>query len=122
MSIVKKPIFVTLDRRRELVFNLLTEARVKGQKLDSGLWEKIGEYEDPKTGQVKNRLSLNLDNFAVYLWAAIYEDAHKAGELLTVEDVGRLVNTKKKADRAFDALLDALAVYYGDDEESEPGK
>ena len=120
MEIVKSPTFIELDRRRELAFNLLTEARIQSkQKPGSSLLESIGEFTDEKTGEVKKKLRLNLENLAVYLWAALYDDAHKRGELLDVEDVGRLINRKKKADAAYDALSAAMRAYYGYDEDEQ---
>lgn len=115
MAIVKKPFFVALDRRREVVFNLLTEARIQSQKkLGSSLFHQIGEYE--LDGKVYKKLDLNLENFTIYLWAALFEDAHKRGELLTVEDVGHLIDTKRKSEKAYEALSAALLAYYGAEE------
>ncbi|WP_446744297.1 hypothetical protein [Silvibacterium acidisoli] len=122
MPILKKPIFLNLDRRREVIFDLNTEKRIQSQrKLGVSLWEEVGEYVDAETGEIKKKLNLNLENFGIYLWAALYDDAHKHGELLTVAEVGALVDKKKKFEAAYDALSSALLVYYGDDED-EPGE
>jgi hypothetical protein len=122
MAIVKKPIFVELDRRREVRFNLLTEARIQGaKKLGSALWDVVGEYRDA-SGELKKKLNLNLENFSVYLWAALYEDAHRCGELLTVEDVGNLIDHHRKSNAAYDALSLALIGYYGDEDQAAGGE
>lgn len=122
MAIVKSPIYIDLDRRRELVFDLNTEALIQGaNKRDVSLWMKIGEVKDEETGEVKDTLDLNLDNLRVYLWASLYRDSHEKGELLSVDDVGALINHRKKCTAAFLAVREAMNRYYGLGED-EPGK
>ena len=121
-SIVKSPIFLDLDERRELVFDLNTEALIQGSgKRDVSLWTKIGEEVDPKTGEIKNKFDLETDNLRVYLWACLYRDAQRRGELLTIDDVGALINHRTKATQAFLAVREAMDRYYGK-AEGEPGK
>jgi hypothetical protein len=122
-SILKSPIFVDLDRRRELIFDLNTEALIQGAgKRDSALWTKIGEKKDPKTGEIKDTLDLNVENLRIYLWACLYRDMRANGELLTQDDIGALVNNRRKATAVFLAVREAMSRYYGRDEEEEQGK
>lgn len=121
MSIVKTPVFLDLDRRRELIFDLNTEALIQGANANiGGLLTKIGEETDPKTGKLREKMDVNLDNLRVYLWAALYRDAHERGELLTIEDVGRLIDRRRKVTLAYFAMRAVLDRYYG--REDVPGK
>ncbi len=106
--IQKMPIYIDLDRRRQLVFNLNTEILIRnagGQ--EKGILETIGKNEDDTP-----ILSVNLENLRLYLWAAIQEDARL--EKLTIEDVGRLIQTRHAATEATGAILSAISAYYGD--------
>lgn len=121
MSIVKTPIFLDLDRRRELVFDLNAEALIQGVNADiGGLWTKVGEKKNPKTGKMEDALDVNLENLRTYLWASLYRDARERGELLTLEDVGAFIDRRRKVTLAFIAVRAALDRYYG--REDEPGK
>jgi len=120
MSIVKTPIFLDLDRRRELVFDLNTERLIQGVNAEiGGLWTKIGERENPKTGKLEELCDVNLDNLRTYLWACLYRDAHAKGELLTLEDVGAFIDRRKKVTLAYLAVRKALDIYYGRDQEGK---
>lgn len=122
MAIVKTPIYLDLDCRRELVFDLNTEALIQGaSKRDASLWTKIGEEKDPKTGELRDKLDVNVENLRTYLWACLYRDTRARGELLTPEDIGAMVGHRKKATLAFLAVRAAMDRYYGKDED-EPGK
>jgi hypothetical protein len=119
MSIQKAPIFVDFDRRHQVVFNLNTEILIRnaGGK-DSNLWETIGQRKNAKTGETEKLLDVNLENLRLYLWAALQEGSQRAGETLTIEDVGALLTRRKWVTRAVVAIGDALKQYYGD----EPGE
>jgi len=122
MAIVKTPVYVELDQRRELVFDLNTEALIQGAgKRDASLWAKIGEVKDEKTGELCDKLDVNVENLRLYLWACLYRDMKDRGELLTVEDVGALIDNRKKATAAFIAVRASMNSYYGRDDE-KPGK
>ncbi len=104
----RKPIYIDLDRRREIVFNLNTEILIREEgKGASSLWESIGVETDPETGEEKKLLDVNLENLRVYLWAALFEDAKKHGEILT---------HRKYVTEAVLRITEALRLYYGDDE------
>jgi len=122
MSVVlmKKPIYVDFDRRRQLVFNLNTEILIRnaGGK-DSALWETIGERKNPETGETELTLDVNLGTLRLYLWAALQEDAQRHNEGLTVEEVGALLARRKWVTLAVKAITEALGQYYGDDPEGE---
>ncbi len=116
--IQKTPIYIDLDRRRELSFNLNTEILIRGAlPAGASLWETIG-VEAGADGKEKRTLDVNLDNLRVYLWAALQDDAKAAGEKLTLEDVGRMMTRRKWVTQAVVKLTAALAAYYGD----EPGE
>lgn len=112
-AIVKKPIFLDLDRRRELIFNLNTEKLIQSEsKLGNPFVRTIGE-EVGEDGKTRERLELDLEVFGVYLWAALYADAHRNGELLTVEDVGALIDHRDKTAAALVAVRASIDAYYG---------
>jgi len=118
-TIVRTPVYIELDRRRELVFDLNTEALIQGANPgDLSLWMKIGEKKDEKTGEVKDTLDVNLQNLRTYLWACLYRDSRENDELLTLEDVGALINTQKRCTIAFLKVRQAMNQYYG----HEPGE
>lgn len=115
----KTPIFIDLDRRREIVFNVNTEILIKSAGgLGSSLWETIGETKDPGTGKVQRTLDVNLENLRLYLWAALQDDCHRNAEILTPEQVGALLTRKRWVTQAVLKITQALAAYYGD----EPGE
>jgi hypothetical protein len=119
VTILKAPIFVDLDRRRTVVFNLNTEILIRnagGQ--DSSLWKTIGEIKDAETGEVKRTLDVNLENLRLYLWAALQDGLQRAGETLTVDEVGALLTKRRWVTTAVVAITQALNQYYGD----EPGE
>jgi len=123
VKLFKKPIFIELDRRRQLVFNLNTEILIRqagGE--NSSLWQTIGERTDPDTGKVEHTLDVNLENLRLYLWAALQEDAEAAGQSLTLEEVGGLLARRKAVLSTVTAITEALRQYYGDEpgEESAP--
>jgi hypothetical protein len=119
VTILKAPIFVDFDRRRQVVFNLNTEILIRnaGGK-DSSIWETIGETKDAETGVVKRTLDVNVENLRMYLWAAFQEDARAHSESLTMEDVGALLTRRKWVTQAVVAITAGLNQYYGD----EPGE
>ncbi len=117
--IQKTPIFVDLDRRHRVVFNLNTEILIRGAgKRNASIFETIGEETDPETGEIKRVLDVDVENLRVYLWAAIQEDAQRHNETLSLEDVGALLTNKSRISNAVVAVTRALAAYYGD----EPGE
>jgi hypothetical protein len=115
----KAPIFIDLDRRRTVVFNINTEILIRnaGGK-DASLWQTIGETTDPVTGEVRRTLDVNLENLRLYLWAALQDGLQRAGESLTVDEVGALLSRRKWVTQAVVAVTQALSQYYGD----EPGE
>jgi hypothetical protein len=118
-TIVRTPVYIELDRRRELVFDLNTEALIQGANPNNlSLWMKIGEKRNEKTGKVEDTLDVNLENLRVYLWACLYRDAREHDEPLTLEDVGAMINTRKRCTNAFLAVRQAMNQYYG----HEPGE
>jgi hypothetical protein len=120
VSILKKPIYVDFDRRRQIVFNLNTEILIRQQGAgESSLWSTIGERENPKTGAVERMLDVNLENLRLYLWATLQPDAASHDEQLTLEDVGALLTRRKWVTRAVLAITEALSQYYGDDPAGE---
>ena len=113
----RKPVFVDLDRRREIVFNLNTEILIReAGKGSESLWEQIGIERDADSGEEKKTLDVNLQNLRVYLWAALQADCRSRGEMLTVEDVGALLTRRKYVTRAVEGISEALQLYYGEDE------
>jgi hypothetical protein len=74
---------------------------------------------DPKTGETRRTLDVNLENMRLYLWAALQEDAQRAGELLTMEDVGAMLTRRAWVTRAVTSITEALNQYYGDDPTGE---
>jgi hypothetical protein len=116
--IQKAPIFVDLDRRRTVVFNVNTEILIRnaGGK-DASLWETIGETKDAD-GNINRTLDVNLENLRLYLWAALQDGLQRAGETLTVDEVGALLTRRKWVTQAVVAITRALNQYYGD----EPGE
>lgn len=115
--LTRKPVYIDLDRRREIVFNLNTEILIREVgKGASSLWESIGVETDAETGEEKKLLDVNLENLRVYLWAALFEDAKRHGEMLTVEDVGAILTHRKYVTEAVLRITEALRLYYGDDE------
>lgn len=118
VTILKAPIFVDFDRRRQVVFNLNTEILIRnaGGK-DSSLWETIGETKDADS-KISRTLDVNIENLRMYLWAAFQEDARARGESLTIDDVGALLTRRKWVTQAVVAITQALNQYYGD----EPGE
>ncbi len=118
--ILKKPVFVDFDRRREVVFNLNTEILIKsaGGK-DAALWETIGKRVNSKTHKEENILDVNLENLRLYLWAALQHDARRVGEALTIEDVGALLVKRRWVTQAVKAISEAMRQYYGDDPQGE---
>jgi len=115
--IQRKPVYIELDRRRQLTFNLNTEIMIRDVSgRGSSLWETVGESKDAETGEVRRTLDVNLDNLRTYLWAALYEDAEKRGEKLTIEDVGRMLSRRKWVTAAVYAISEAMNQYYGDTE------
>ena len=121
MPIDPSPFFVDLDKRRPIEFNLNTERMIfKHKERDSALVEVVEEIVG-EDGKPKVKHDINLDNLAIYLWAAITEGARIAGEpvLFTIDDVGALVSGKRKATNAYLALRLLMARYYGD---AETGK
>lgn len=112
--ITKTPIYVDLDRRRELAMNLNTEITIRNTTPGASLWETIGVETDAE-GKEKRTLDVNLDNLKVYLWAMLQDDAKGRGEKLTVDDVGKLITRRAWVARAVVAITAALAAYYGDE-------
>ena len=113
----KMPIYIDLDRRRQVIFNLNTEIVIRNAGGNGkGVLETIGKNVNKETGDEELVLGVNSENLRLYLWAAIQEDGK--GDRLTVEDVGRLIDSKKSATAATSAILTAIAAYYGD----EPGE
>jgi hypothetical protein len=118
MMIQKAPIYVDLDRRREIVFDLNTEILIKAAgKQGSSLWETIGVTTDP-TGKESRSLDVNLENLRTYLWAALQADAKRRGEIITEDEVGALLKRRVWVTRAVLEISKALQQYYGD----EPGE
>jgi hypothetical protein len=120
LILLKKPVFVDFDRRRRLVFNLNTEILIRnagGAK--SSLWDTIGEARDEATGEITRTLDVNLENLRLYLWAALQDDAQRAGETLTVDEVGALLTRRGWVTQAVVAITLALSQYYGDDGKGE---
>lgn len=112
--ITKTPIYVDLDRRRELCMNLNTEILIRNTAPGASLWETIGEETDA-SGQVKRTLDVNLDNLKVYLWALLQDDSRRNGEKLTVDEVGEMITRRAWVTKAVVAITAALAAYYGDE-------
>ena len=113
----KTPIYIELDRRREVVFNLNTEILIRSacaSEDSTSLCSTVGERVNPKTGEPERVLDVNLNNLRVYLWAALQQDARARDEKLTIEDVGQLITQRRFVTRALLALTQALKVYYGD--------
>jgi hypothetical protein len=116
--IQKSPIFIELDRRREVIFNLNTEILIRGSEAaGKTVLETIGHKPGPD-GKPVPVLSVNPENLRVYLWAGLQEDARRQNEKITAEEVGRLLTSKKNVTEAVGAVLVALHRYYGD----EPGE
>jgi len=115
MQLQTKPIYVELGRRRQIVFDLNTEILIRGAgKGESSLWDTIGEFTDEKSGEIKRKLDVNLENLRVYLWAALAVDSAQNGELLSIEDVGGLIRHRSQVTAAVLAVAEALGQYYGD--------
>lgn len=120
--IQKTPIFIDLDRRRRVVFNLNTEILIRSAgKRNASIFETIGEAKDPETGETKRSLDVDVENLRVYLWAAIQEDAERHNETLSLADVGALLTNKIRIGKAVVAVTRGLAAYYGDGPD-EPGE
>jgi hypothetical protein len=118
--ITKKPIYIDLDRRRELCMNLNTEILIRNTaEPGASLWKTIGVESDPETGKEKRTLDVNLDNLKVYLWALLQDDARTHNEKLTVDEVGGLITRRSWVTEAVVKITAALAGYYGDDAQGE---
>jgi hypothetical protein len=114
------PIFIDLDRRRQVIFNLNTEILIRGNAgKNAPLWETIGESTDPETGKPTRTLDVNLGNLRTYLWAALQEDAQRHDELLTPVEVGAMLVHRSQVKVAVEALTTALMQYYGDEPAGE---
>jgi hypothetical protein len=112
--ITKKPIYVDMDRRRELCMNLNTEILIRdAAEPGATIWKTIGVDDAGK-----RTLDVDLGNLRIYLWAMLQDDARARGEKLTVEDVGQLITRRAWVARAVVAVAAALNAYYGD----EPGE
>lgn len=117
--IQKTPIYIDLDRRRELRMNLNTEILIRNAaEPGASLWQTIGVETDQETGKEKRTLDVNLENLKVYLWALLQDDAAAAGEKLTIYEVGQLMTRRAWVTQAVIAITKALSAYYGD----EPGE
>ena len=117
--IQKAPIFVDLDRRRQIAFNLNTEILIRNAGgTGKRVLETIGKRINEETGNEEPVLSVNPENLRLYLWAALQEDAQRHNETLTIEDVGALLTRKRQAADATVSVLVGLHAYYGD----EPGE
>ena len=117
--IQKMPIYIDLDRKRRIIFNLNTEILIRNGGGDGkGILETIGVRPNKDTGKDEPILRVNPENLRLYLWAAIQEDGKSTADKLTLEDVGRLINSKRAATDATGAIITAIAAYYGD----EPGE
>jgi hypothetical protein len=119
-TLLKSPIFVDFDRRRQVVFNLNTEIliRAAGGKRAS-LWETVGEQVNA-AGETERLLDVNLENLRLYLWAALQEDALRHDQLMTLTDVGAILARRKWVTKAVVAVGEALKQYYGDDPGEAP--
>ena len=119
VTLIRKPIFVDFDRRRQIVFNLNTEILIRNAGGEnSSLWSTIGERQNAE-GKMERVLDVNLENLRLYLWAALQEDASRHSETITVEDVGALLARRKWVTHAVVAITEALGQYYGDDPSGE---
>jgi hypothetical protein len=117
----KKPIYLDLDRRRRVVFNLNTEILIRnGGGKESSLWETIAETKDPETGEVRRTLDVNVENLRLYLWAALNAAAEHSGDVLALDEVGALLSHRSQVTSAVVAITEALRQYYGDPPQGEP--
>jgi hypothetical protein len=113
--IKKLPLYVDLDRRRELTFNLNTEITIcsaGGQ--GARVLETVGTNHNEETGEDEPILRVNGENLRLYLWAALLADAQRQNEKLTIEDVGGLIDNSQAATDAAAKVLIGLNQYYGD--------
>ena len=115
MQLDPSPVLLSLGgRQRELRFTLNSELIIRANcAADSLLWEKVGVTTDPETGEERPALDVNLQNLRTYLWAALQWDMRKSGQLLTLEEVGELLDTRESVVAALEALSRAIARYYG---------
>ena len=110
------PILITLDRTRELCFDLNAEIMVRNARAAAAdLVTDIGTRRNPKTGTEERALQVNLDNLRRYLWAALARDCRRHDELLTLDQVGELIRHRSQVNTALAAVLAALDAYYGAD-------
>lgn len=117
--IQKAPIYIDLDRKREVLFNLNTEILIRGTAAaGKTILETIGKRRNEETGEDEPVLSVNPENLRVYLWAGLQEDARRHDEKMTLEEVGRLLASKRQVTEAVAAVLVAVNQYYGE----EPGE
>ena len=115
--IQKMPIYIDLDRRRQVIFNLNTEILIRNAGGNGGgVLETVGMKKNA-AGEDEPILRVNPENLRLYLWAAIQEDM-QPDERLKIEDVGRIIKTRRAATDATAAIITAIAAYYGD----EPGE
>jgi hypothetical protein len=118
--IQKTPIYIELDRRREVIFNLNTEILIKGTAAaGKTVLETIGKRHNEETGEDEPVLSVNAENLRVYLWAGLQDDARRRGEMLTQEEVGRFLTCKRQITEAVAAVLMGINQYYGDEQPGE---
>jgi hypothetical protein len=118
--ILKNPVFLNLGRDRQLVFNLNTEILIRGNGADGkSVLETVGKRVNEETGAEEPILKVNPENLRIYLWAALQEDARNHKENLTLEDVGRMLGSKKLISSAVAAVMVGLQQYYGDDGQGE---
>ena len=114
MQLDRTPIWITLDRPRELRFNLNAELLVRAQAdAENGLLQEVGTIHNPETGEDMPRMDVHLANLRVYLWAALQADARARGDMLSLDAVGELLDTREKITEALSLVGAALAQYYG---------
>lgn len=118
-SIDKTPLYIDLDKRRRIEWNMNTALLVRKHIAPgSSLFESIGEYKDKATGETKKRYDINGDNLIVYLWACLVTGARLDGEAFnrSIEETGDLIDNKRKATRAYLEIDRLIGRYYGDEQ------
>ncbi len=112
----KSPVYLALDTRRRIEFNLNAANMIKKHtEPGSSLWEKVSEVL--VDGNPKVQYDINGDALQVYLWACLNVGERLDGKPfnLSIEEVGDLINSKRKSTRAYLGIQSLLARYYGDD-------
>jgi hypothetical protein len=95
---------VDLDRRRTLAFDNRATFLIY-QRFGSGFWHELYERDPENPNQFRLR---SHTAFEYFLWAGLQRDADAAGEVLTLEQVSRLILPTSIGELA-QALLVALS-------------